>query len=453
MVIIKRLNLLVLIMFCIFCFTGCNIWMGNIDGLLSPPKLSTQQQQIYQALTSSIDTKISLKYPRTGDYLSAFIIADFDDEPTEEAIVFYEKTGITADETSLRINMLDQEDGKWKSIFDKSADGSEVDTVIISKLGQNDDVSIIVGYNMMQGDKQVNIYKYVKEVDTGNRKLVETFSDTYSIMNVEDVDNDGYNELFLVTGNSASSYAEAKILKADDSNKYIRTRVAMDSNSMDYTQCLYSSNNNDTSSGKEIFVDSVIATNMIETEILYLDTYNDSLIIANASNDENVLLGNTIRPSGYNSCDIDNDGIVEIPVITTFTGYEKLSDTEQLKMTKWLTYKNQSLVVKYEGYYSINDGYFFALPERWKNKVTLKFDSARNDMVFYEYNENLDNSSVELLRLTVSEEQNMENIQKNGYQLMRTNNGKYYFAKISNNKTSNLEISLAEVLFNLKINA
>lgn len=448
---IKRLSILITLIFMMTLSTGCNIWTGSIEGLLSPPKLTTQQQEIYQALTSSIDTKISLKYPRTGDYLSAFIVANFDDEPSDEAIVFYEKTGITADETSLRINILDQENGKWKSIFDKSADGSEVDTVIISKLGQNDDVSIIVGYNMMQGEKQLNIYKYVTDAVSGNRQLVETLSDTYSIMSVQDIDNDSYNELFLVTGNSASSYAEAKILKVDNNSKYVRNRVAMDYDVIDYIQCLYSNPNDDTS--KQIFIDSILTTNIIETEILYFNTSDGNLIISNSSNDEREILGNTVRPSGYNSCDIDNDGIIEIPTITTFTGYEKLSDTEQLQMTKWLTYQNKSLVVKYEGYYSITDGYFFALPERWKNKVTIKLDNARNDMVFYEYNETLEDSTVELLRLTVSEEKNMETIQNNGYQLMRTNNGKCYFAKVFNNVNSELEISLAEVLFNLKFNS
>lgn len=448
---IKRLSILIMLVFMMTLSTGCNIWTGSIEGLLSPPKLTTQQQEIYQALTSSIDTKISLKYPRTGDYLSAFIVANFDDEPSDEAIVFYEKTGITADETSLRINVLDQENGKWKSIFDKSADGSEVDTVIISKLGQNDDVSIIVGYNMMQGEKQLNIYKYVTDAVSGNRQLVETLSDTYSIMSVQDIDNDSYNELFLVTGNSASSYAEAKILKVDNNSKYVRNRVAMDYDVIDYIQCLYSNPNDDTS--KQIFIDSILTTNIIETEILYFNTSDGNLIISNSSNDEREILGNTVRPSGYNSCDIDNDGIIEIPTITTFTGYEKLSDTEQLQMTKWLTYQNKSLVVKYEGYYSITDGYFFALPERWKNKVTIKLDNARNDMVFYEYNETLEDSTVELLRLTVSEEKNMETIQNNGYQLMRTNNGKCYFAKVFNNVNSELEISLAEVLFNLKFNS
>jgi hypothetical protein len=244
--------------------TGCNIWSGGVETLLSPPKLSKQQQEIYQALTGSLDTKINLKYPKSGEYLSAFIVANFDDEPTEEAIVFYEKTGITADETSLRINVLDQVDGAWKSMFDRSADGSEIETVIVSKLGDSDDISIIVGYSMLQGEKQVNIYTYSR--DNSESALKENFSDTYSLMSVEDVDNDNLNELLLVVGNTASSYAEAKVLKLDSNGQYRLTRVAMDSSTTDYSQCLYSLDYSGTS--KDIFIDSIVSTGMIETEIL-----------------------------------------------------------------------------------------------------------------------------------------------------------------------------------------
>ncbi|MCC8069641.1 MAG: hypothetical protein LIO71_07825 [Ruminococcus sp.] len=422
--------------------TGCNVWTGSVDTLLSPPKLSKQQQEIYQALTNSLDTKISLKYPKSGEYLSAFIIANFDDEPTEEAMVFYEKTGITADETSLRINILDQEDGVWKSVLDRSADGSEIETVIVSKLGESDKISIIVGYSMLQGEKQLDVYNYSRNDDEST--LTENLSDTYSIMSVEDLDNDGYNELLLISSNTASSYAEAKVLKLDSNEQYKLTRVAIDSSTTDYVQCLYS---NDGTS-KIILIDSIIGTGTIETEILSLNSTEYRL--ENTSSYENVLAVSTVRPSGYTSCDIDNDGIVEIPTLTTFTGYENLPDTEQIKMTNWLTYQNKSLVVKYCGYYSINDAYFFALPERWKDNVTIKMDNNKNDVVFYEYNNSLEDSTTELLRLTVSNEEDSELIQNNGYQLMHVNNGSYYFAKISKNVDSDLEISLTEVLFNLK---
>lgn len=426
----------------VYTFTGCAIWSGNIDALLSPPKLSNQEEAIYQALTSSLDGKISLKYPKTGEYLSAFIVANLDDEPSDEAMVFYEKTGFTADETSLRINILDQKDGRWTSVFDRVADGSEVETVYISKLGMSDVISIIVGYSMLQGEKQFDIYTY----DSINYTLVETLTDNYSLINVEDVDNDGYNELFTVTGNTASSYAEAKLLKLDENGQYIRTRVAMDSNTTDYIQCLYG--NSDEVTSKVIFVDSLIATGMIETEILQV--HDNDQILENTSVLDTMSVSDTIRPSGYTSCDIDGDGSIEVPVVTTFTGYESLSDTEQLKMTNWLTYQNQELMVKYSGYYSINDGYFFALPERWKGHVTVKLDTTKNDVVFYEYDGNVSSSTTELLRLTVTDENDYTILKKQGYQLMRSNNSNYYLAKVSKNTNSNLEVSIAEVLFNLK---
>ncbi len=429
----------------VYTFTGCAIWSGNIDALLSPPKLSNQEEAIYQALTSSLDGKISLKYPKTGEYLSAFIVANLDDEPSDEAMVFYEKTGFTADETSLRINILDQKDGRWTSVFDRVADGSEVETVYISKLGMSDVISIIVGYSMLQGEKQFDIYTY----DSINYTLVETLTDNYSLINVEDVDNDGYNELFTVTGNTASSYAEAKLLKLDENGQYIRTRVAMDSNTTDYIQCLYG--NSDEVTSKVIFVDSLIATGMIETEILQV--HDNDQILENTSVLDTMSVSDTIRPSGYTSCDIDGDGSIEVPVVTTFTGYESLSDTEQLKMTNWLTYQNQELMVKYSGYYSINDGYFFALPERWKGHVTVKLDTTKNDVVFYEYDGDINSSTTELLRLTVTDENDYTILKKQGYQLMRSNNSNYYLAKVSKNTNSNLEVSIAEVLFNLKFKA
>lgn len=266
---------------------------------------------------------------------------------------------------------------------------------------------------------------------------------------MEDVDNDGYNELFTVTGNTASSYAEAKLLKLDENGQYIRTRVAMDSNTTDYIQCLYG--NSDEVTSKVIFVDSLIATGMIETEILQV--HDNDQILENTSVLDTMSVSDTIRPSGYTSCDIDGDGSIEVPVVTTFTGYESLSDTEQLKMTNWLTYQNQELMVKYSGYYSINDGYFFALPERWKGHVTVKLDTTKNDVVFYEYDGDINSSTTELLRLTVTDENDYTILKKQGYQLMRSNNSNYYLAKVSKNTNSNLEVSIAEVLFNLKFKA
>ena len=47
---------------------------------------------------------------------------------TDEAIVFYEVPNVS-DGSSLRMNFLDKQDGKWVSVYDFAASGSEVDNV------------------------------------------------------------------------------------------------------------------------------------------------------------------------------------------------------------------------------------------------------------------------------------------------------------------------------------
>ena len=74
-------------------------------------KRQDQQNEIYTALQASIGKNITLKYPRTGDFTSAFLIANIDEESTQEAIVFYEAADTVNATMTLRINVLDQNDG------------------------------------------------------------------------------------------------------------------------------------------------------------------------------------------------------------------------------------------------------------------------------------------------------------------------------------------------------
>ena len=86
-----------------FFLSGCSIGV-NVDNMLTPPKLSGQQEQIYQALKDTTGSAISLKYPKSGSYLSAFIVSDIDGDGLDEAIVFYEKNGVANAGSGLRIN-------------------------------------------------------------------------------------------------------------------------------------------------------------------------------------------------------------------------------------------------------------------------------------------------------------------------------------------------------------
>ena len=59
----------------------------SIDNLMAPPKLSVEQEQVYNTLRDAAGQNIRLKYPKSGNYLSSFIIENIDDDEGNEAIV------------------------------------------------------------------------------------------------------------------------------------------------------------------------------------------------------------------------------------------------------------------------------------------------------------------------------------------------------------------------------
>ena len=85
---LKRLGLAALSAACVL-LTGCSALNFSVEGLVDAPKVTKEQEEIHQALIESVGSNITLKYPRNGDYRSAYVIANIDDEPDSEAIVFY----------------------------------------------------------------------------------------------------------------------------------------------------------------------------------------------------------------------------------------------------------------------------------------------------------------------------------------------------------------------------
>ena len=127
--------------FCLLCcllFSGCTPG-ATVDSLLKPPSLSEEQQQIYLALQDAVGSGITLQYPRAGANLSAFTVVDLDGDGEDEALVFYKKTNLAAVENGLRLSVLDQVKGKWMSVCDRPADGTEVERIVVSAMGDTTD--------------------------------------------------------------------------------------------------------------------------------------------------------------------------------------------------------------------------------------------------------------------------------------------------------------------------
>ena len=412
--------------------TGCSFG-SSIDNLMAPPKLSAQQEQIYHALTEATGQNISLKYPKSGKYLSAFIVEDIDGDGVDEAVVFYERNGLVVDEITLRINVLDQDDGNWRSVCDTAAAGAEIEKVMISKLGDNERVNLIIGSSLInRSEKNVTVYNY----DQTEGNIAPTFfSESYSFMDVTDLDGDEKNEFLLLTGSANGAPAGAEVYQLDEEGKYHQCPCELSGAFTEFDGLSYGKLPN----GKTgLYIDAVSGTGSIQTDIVYMEDNRLKKVFSSA--EESFA---TLRSSGCPSYDIDGDGELEIPVQVISPGYEDVSEGEQIKLTNWMRIgANDTLEHKHTSYYSIGEGYVFVFPEKWQGKVTVKRDAINDEMVFCSYSGG--KAGRELLRICCAEDMvSRDDRISTGYMLLKTKGESSYLAYIpqSGEKQDGLSIT------------
>lgn len=399
---------------------------------MAPPKLSVEQEQIYSALTDAAGSSISLKYPKSGTYLSAFIVEDIDGDGGSEAVVFYEKNSLTVEENTLRINILDQFDGKWRSVCDTPADGAEIEKVMISRLGSNDRINVIIGSSLInRSEKNVSVYNY------SDGTIEQTFSSAYTFIDVTDLDKDEENELLLLTSSATGSNAVAESYKLDEEGLYHKYSRELSGSFTEFDSLVYGEIGGGMTG---LYIDAVSGTGFIQTDIIYMDSGGLKKVFETPEDSLS-----TVRPSGCSSYDIDGDGILEIPVQTISPGYEEVSESEQMKLTNWLFVSGENrLEQKYSSYFSINDGYVFIFPQRWHNNVTVKRDSINDEIVFCAYSGG--ETGRELLRIYCAEDSaSREDRIASGYMLLHTKGESSYLAYIpgSSDSTENDGLGLS----------
>lgn len=112
---------------CCLLLSACSSFQPNLTDLMQSPKLTEEQAEIYEALTNAADVSdVQLKYPKSGDYRSAFVMFDLDADGEDEALVFYNMPSWGG---NVRIMVLDHQQDEWVSVYDAVGEGTDVTEV------------------------------------------------------------------------------------------------------------------------------------------------------------------------------------------------------------------------------------------------------------------------------------------------------------------------------------
>lgn len=374
----RFVQLCVLLTLCAF-MCGCSL---SMDDLLTPPKLTAEQNEIYRELINSVGS-VKLKYPRSGDYRSAFVLKDIDDEPGIEAIVFYEGKNTQSGESNLRMKILDKTNDKWEAVYDLSCTGSEVDSISFSRIGNSEYDDIIVCYTMLnQTEKSFSVLRY------RSRMPQVLYTSVYSGIEVYDLNNDGLNELLVISADKVNQIAVAKMFTNGDNGFEKLSETMIFGGAASYNCTTKGLVREDTPA---LFLDYSKGGGQSGTDVLYC--YGNSLFCPNswAANSNSGIINRVVNNyiAEINCCDIDGDGLIEIPSTTPLPGYETYAKSEQLSAVMWYTIKNDKFEMKHYSYYSERYGFALLFPNRWRGIVSVIPNTSTNEILFVTYDEEI----------------------------------------------------------------
>lgn len=391
---------------------GC-MFETSIEGLLSPPKLTEAQTAIYNALILNTGNQIELVYPRTGEYLSPFVLYDLDKDKagsnTEEAIVFYRETSPqNPNESSLRINILDQQNGEWVSVGDRPLSGVNIESVSFhSFFGADRPDDILVSCSALgQSENSMYVLEYT---DSG---LNEHFSGRYSVLDIINTVDGSSPKLFWI-GRDSTNVNKAYLggVRSTSSTNAPNTVNPQEASEPIFEICAADFTPNEASiqkiirqrlsdSGSLIFLDYSTGDNTYGS--LVFSCFLDNLYLV-CLNTEDLLRRNNPNVPLLYCTDIDADGRVDIPVTVPMIGYEFLTIPEQYFWIDWFYVDEENnflLSKKFSTYVSLGMEYIFYIPVRWQGFVTV--NKTGNTVNFFTYSGTIDGAPyVENILLSV----------------------------------------------------
>ena len=419
----KRIALLILA--ASFFLTGCSTGFMNMGDLMRPPKPTGENLQMQEALEAKLGADIILKYPRTGDYRTAYVECNVNDDTDGEVIVFYK---LNSESAGIRMNILKKIDGKWESSGDIEGEGTDVDKVIIADLDADGINEIVVGWNVASSkEKLISVYNYHDDGSYTNR-IAKRFSESYTIMEIMDFVGDGSQQILIVLLNSALKASTASLVKSTAEGYKIIGKTQLDGSVTAYTNILRGQVNDKV---QGVYIDGSKGTNATITELVY---YAEDALTAPFYDEIENITAMTFRESTTLCRDVDNDGIIEIPMPVPLPGYEKKVLAEQVRMTNWYVYTGKGYETKLNTVNNLSDGYIYVLSPAWVNRVSAKVIREERTLIFYEWvqDKGLSDFGPELLRIKTVPDTELENSIKDGFIKLDGKNGLNYMYKISN---------------------
>lgn len=361
-----------------FSLCGCDIFTSETEDLLSPPALTGDMLPISNAIQKNVGSDYTLEYPMRGDYRSAIIQHDLNNDGIFEAIAFY-RTKTKSEDGKHEIVMMNlaaivNRNGEWVCSGTQNIAAGGIDQVDFCDFDNDGIKEIMVGWAIYGASElQLSIYSL------GENTLTQRMAEQYTHFIPCDLDANDYNEVLILRSLPSEQKNTAHLFSLTQIGVSQISSCELDGSAKTINAPLVSTLSSGTPA---VYIDEIKGVGAV-TSVLFLEKGHLVNPLLDKDDKKN---SKTLREASFESHDINDDEIIEIPVRREVPTVTKTAESEKLYLTDWCSFNGETLTTQVTTMINPQDGYYFCISQNLVEKVAVLKDSENSLMEIYYYN-------------------------------------------------------------------
>ena len=346
--------------------TGCSFPMQEtiqVEELLRAPRLAGDYGALQAALNDWLGESAQLKYPMQGDLLSPFVLQDFDGDGQQDATALTSNVCVAF----LRKNS----EGGWQVSQTVEGLADTVDNVRLAQLQAGGTAQLVVGYTASQEDRYLAVYSYE------NGEVSAILEQAYEQYLVEDITGGGSQDLILMSTQEDGG-VQIELLTVDKEGGF-RQAAVMGLSADRFSGCASVAAGLGSDRRNYLVLDgwTGISGNNLASVLLRFDESTQQMVQASQISADELYEASLRNVSTLVSCDLDGDGIVEIPTQPDEAGLLNLSQSRRMDFIVWMDYTSRRPEKSF-GLLDEETNCYIELPTEWEGNLKLT-DSEQYD--------------------------------------------------------------------------
>lgn len=382
-------NYMILLLAAALFLTGCSI--QTVDKMYLLPKRTEQYNNLQSAIDEAMD---GLEYsaPRAGENQQTVQMVDLDGDGLQEHLVYAKG----ASERPLRILIFRGQGEEYVLSDIIESNGTAYDQVEYVQMDGVGGAEIVVG-RQLDGQTlgAVSVYTF------SNGAAEQLVSSSYRKFLTIDIDANGLTELFVLRpGQTETDRGIAEFYAMENDTVQRSNEVSMSEPADKLKRVLVG-----TLHGGQpaVYIASTVGDTAIITDVY---VFVDGLLTNVTFSSESGTSVQTMRNYYVYADDIDNDGVVELPMLMNMKSLDELQSTERQDLIRWYAMEaDGSEVDKMYTYHNFVSGWYFQLDSQWAPRLSVR--NVANAYEFYLWDEDF-TSARRLLTIYALTGQNRE---------------------------------------------